>query len=1043
MARKSTKPNKIVVRVFGTAEIRVGNRTIGLGTEALFALALYLTTRAGERVSRDELLEMFWPDGTIEARRHAMRQMMYRLRKEGIEPEVEGNGCTLDPLLVDSDLRDCLHHDWPQHATLEGIVGASGRMPTFSPRVPEPFHEWHEEVRTERERQVGKASVRILQEARRRGAWAEVDQCARLILNSDPLNEEATLASAEAAVVGGLKGRALEILDQFIEEISPLNPTAARPAALMRKRIAERRAQWAQQPTAEVPLVGRSEVLALIGESIDPSSPSPGKTLLIVGPSGFGKTRLLAEASDLVALRGGRLLSVRAEPSLAAHPLSTARDLVRRLLELPGAAAVPPVAMEIARTLVRETSLETSPFGFSAARPIDDVGRCISELISAVSHETRLTLLIDDLQNLDDHSLAAVSSVILALKGDRCSVLLAGRSSVLSRIHMPPDSRWGRVIRLTPLSQEETTVLASATAAACHRRLSGEELSRIVDSSAGHPLFARELAMRRSKGASDDRLPHTLADLVARDLASQDSDSLTVLRIVALLGDAATVSRVQQAARLDRERLIASIEGLSLDGILQTSHERALRLHDSWRSAVLEGIPGPTAALLALGCAEVLEADQSSQDFTSQRRTAELLELAGEYEKAASYRVASIDSLIATGLYSPAIDSANHALLHSHKPSTSARLRLRQALGHLGSGRPHLALPESESVWRSRLLATDDLMSEHLVALGVSADCRIKTDGADLGPHDQLLSLARSDKLSSNDRARACLWGVRLAANTANLSLLHSYSEALSSIGNNHEQSPQAALARLVISCETGTLDDVGLAIEKLRLVDQKSIPLADLCLLLRCESHAFRLSHRFEEADASGRSAYELAKRHGLAYAARVAAEQMCNTHLDYGSLTGAQYWVSAMLADSSTGPQGTTTTSHEHIRDRLALSMGEPADAAERVRARLPRIRALSNSQSRCTELSLSAAILSLAGDHLEARSLIEASLEIAAPFAGRFAGDFVADSLLRASEACGLREQALGFARSHLAARTRARRLQIPKGFPALLALNGPST
>ena len=74
MPRKKVEgPVGVRVRVLGATEITVGHRRVGMGTELLFALALYLTTRAGERVPRDEVLELFWPTGAEDDRRHALR----------------------------------------------------------------------------------------------------------------------------------------------------------------------------------------------------------------------------------------------------------------------------------------------------------------------------------------------------------------------------------------------------------------------------------------------------------------------------------------------------------------------------------------------------------------------------------------------------------------------------------------------------------------------------------------------------------------------------------------------------------------------------------------------------------------------------------------------------------------------------------------------------------------------------------------------------------------------------------------------------------
>src|SRR5690349_21660009 len=122
--RKPEDPSKVRVRVLGATEITVGHRRIGMNTEQLFALALYLTTRAGEPIPREELLRLFWLEGSDEDHRHALRQQMYRLRQKGFEVDDAGELIQLDPARVESDLRAALAETWWETASEEAISQA-------------------------------------------------------------------------------------------------------------------------------------------------------------------------------------------------------------------------------------------------------------------------------------------------------------------------------------------------------------------------------------------------------------------------------------------------------------------------------------------------------------------------------------------------------------------------------------------------------------------------------------------------------------------------------------------------------------------------------------------------------------------------------------------------------------------------------------------------------------------------------------------------------------------------------------------------------
>ena len=89
----------IHVRTLGRAEVLAGERRITPDSAMLFALALFLSVSAGQRVQRSRLLDMFWPDAADDLRRHALRQLLYRLRHGGFPLYLEG-----EELLVEQEM---------------------------------------------------------------------------------------------------------------------------------------------------------------------------------------------------------------------------------------------------------------------------------------------------------------------------------------------------------------------------------------------------------------------------------------------------------------------------------------------------------------------------------------------------------------------------------------------------------------------------------------------------------------------------------------------------------------------------------------------------------------------------------------------------------------------------------------------------------------------------------------------------------------------------------------------------------------------------
>ena len=1035
MSRAESISNHVNVRILGATEITVGSRRVGFRTEALFALALYLTTRAGERVPREDVLEIFWPDGRDEARRHSMRQMMYRLRLKGVEFDEDRDTIQIDPSKVLSDLRRCLDPSWPDSANPADVEAGLNLGPVFSDRLPRPFLDWFEGVRDEVRHQSRKAAMRLIANSRSQGRWADLDRWGKAVLTSDPLNEEATLARAEAAAMSGAKSRALEILDGYIAEIGEAETPVAKPARQLRKRIAERRMSWRPVGPREVTLIGREEEMSALTQAVESALQGRSRSLLLVGPSGYGKSRLLAESREYAAIRGARCVAVRAEAVSTSHPWSMFRELARALSSQPGAAGTDPKDMETIRALLRDDNAPKA-LSLGPALSMQDIRRCLLSLALAVADEARTLLTIDDIHNCDELSLESIGTLFVGLQNSGCVCIAAGRPGTVARLSSLHSGPRVRTVQLPPLTAASCRELAEATALAHNREIPLDEMAGIVRRCGGHPLFARELALTPVREGSSSTLPDSLADLVQQSLASQPQNALEVLRAVVLLADTATAARVRQVTGQAPDAFVSVLDTLSREGLVHLDHARALTLHDCWREAVLSAIPDAACAALALQCASVLSDGSETPTAYVHLLIARLYGLAGETERQVHHLLQSVDGLIAAGLYDSAVQTIQ-SLSGLGDASSVARFRVRECLCLLGLGRPAEATHLAESVWRSRLLQTARDVSEHVLAVCVAADCHIRLDRADHGPAQELLSVARNSSLLAEDRARACLWGIRMASNTEGGDGFTEFAAIARSLRDLGLGSPHAALVELIFAAEAGTAEDIAAAHERVRQVEQSQLTIWDRCLFLRCCAHAHRISGAYGEAAATAGSAFELATLYGLDYSARLSAELLCNIHLDFGRTDQATDWYHRLQATSESAI-ASTVSAIGHTRDRLDFSLGNVAAIESRIDDRLAVIKEIGSTQGRASELALAAAVLAQSGRFRDAMPLLESALAALTRFIGRQAADFAMDACLAAARSCGIPERAVGLARQHLHERATTRGLSVAPGFQELNSL-----
>lgn len=1035
MARSHPKPDHVRVRVLDATDITVGSRRVGMSTEALFALALFVTTRAGERMTRAEVLDTFWPGGEEEARRHALRQMLYRLRQKGFRFAEEGEHLCLDTSLVDSDVRDCVSPSWPDTASAEAVEAALTLGPTFSARLPGAFLEWFEGVRTAVSHQARKAAFRWIATSRMQGRWAELEKWSRAVLRVDPLNEEATLALAEAASMLGSKTLALEILDGYLAEVSGTDASAGKPAQVLRKRIAERRASWLPSGPREVALIGRAEEMSVLTQAIEASLGGQSRSVLLVAPSGYGKSRLLAEAREYAALRGVRCVGVRADTALSLHPMALARSLARELGIQPGAAAVAPKAMRTLRQLSREEGDNEPPIMTTPVTTSEDVRSCLVELVLAIAHESKLLITIDDLHRSDSVSLEVLISLLSLVHSPRCTIISAAQTHILSQLPSDTSTRSVRRLLLSPLSDTESRNLAFATAAAHHRNIDADDLNKIARQSGGHPLFARELALSTAQGVARDTLPASLADLVARSLAAQAPLATKVLRVISLLAECATILRVQQVTGLHGDTFLEVIESLSHDGILHCDDSRILRIHDSWRDAALSSASAPAIATLALECAECLASSAETLEPGTGARIASLYRMAGEVDAALGYSLSGIDGLSSAGLFESALHAIAIEAEEVHGALAKSRLLVRRAVAELAIGHPEKALPLADGVWRSRILQSSITIAEHVLAVCVSADCHLKLDRSFWGPAAELLSIARNVDMATEDRARACLWGIRMVSNAAGVRDFSEFASIAFSLSANGPASAHSGLALLIYAAESGTAGEIENAYERIRHIEQGELSIGDRCLLLRCSAHAIRIAGDLQEASATAQLAYEFAHSHQLNYAAKLAAELLCHLYLDFGLHEDARHWFDKLTMEAGIA---STASSTDHTRDRIDFLAGRLDPLAERLPERLRTIQSFGNTHGHASELALAGAILSRSGKHDEAREFIGMALKSLEPFVGRQAADFALDTCLMVASQCDLGPEARSLALKHVAARTQQRGLKFAPGFAQLCAI-----
>ncbi|MGQ0538924.1 MAG: AAA family ATPase, partial [Gemmatimonadaceae bacterium] len=414
----------------GKCAIELDGSQLSAESEVVFGLLLYLAARAGDTVSREDAQALLWPELSRERGRHCLRQSLYRLRQLGVPLQGDNGALGISLGDVTSDFGPFVADDAPAASYRDAAIGDI--LPGYFPMFSQPFAAWVEEYRAQIGLRIRKQLVRTILDLRSKGRYREAEPLARVCLASDPFNEVATLALAEARVVlGGNRAEALAILDRYVEEVGgSRDQRLALSATVLRRRISERFVEQRYAAPPEAPFVGREDVLQLMVEKMQEAVAGRSTIVYVWGEPGIGKTRLLDELTKVALVQGVRVERYTVTPNDPERPLAMFSSLLPRLTALPGAVGISPESYEAIQRFIDPTAWERVDPPASVAEAARVFGRLrtgIAELVEVLAEERPFVLLVDDVHWSDARSIEVLSEVVERVRGRRVVFVLTSR----------------------------------------------------------------------------------------------------------------------------------------------------------------------------------------------------------------------------------------------------------------------------------------------------------------------------------------------------------------------------------------------------------------------------------------------------------------------------------------------------------------------------------------------------------------------------------------------------------------------------------------
>jgi class 3 adenylate cyclase/tetratricopeptide (TPR) repeat protein len=297
------------------------------------------------------------------------------------------------------------------------------------------------------------------------------------------------------------------------------------------------------------PFVGRTAELAVFDTAVAGVAEGHGSVVELVGEAGIGKSRLVGELISRAAANGLRRVTIECEQYESNTPYFAARLLIRAALgisqdddaEAAGEALIdrleklapdllpwaPLLGMAIDGSVPTTPEVQELAPQFWRAR----LNEAAEQLFTAIVDEPAL-LVVEDAFWMDEAS-AELLARLAAVVADRPWLVCVSRRPVAAGLHAGMGYE-ARVLDLGPLGESDAAALVSLATDTVS--IPPHFAQRLVERSAGNPLFLLELVAAAGVNADLDALPDSVEAIVSSRLDRLAPADRKLLRYASVLG---------------------------------------------------------------------------------------------------------------------------------------------------------------------------------------------------------------------------------------------------------------------------------------------------------------------------------------------------------------------------------------------------------------------------------------------------------------------------------------------------------------------------
>ncbi len=646
-AESNTDAARLAINVLGGFSVSVDSRHISDSSWKLKkakAVIKLLAIAPGNRIHRDVVLDVLWPDLEPEAALNNLHKALYVVRR-ALEPGVSGSGDFVrfqeETLSLDSAAG--LEVDCQQFDSLAKTALAKDDLASFQAALgvykaellpDDRYEEWSISKRDELAQTFQSLLVAYADMAEAHKDTDEAISALQRLIAVEPGLESAHMRLMKLFAGSGDRHRAIRQYQSLVktldtefglepqgeiealyDEIVGGRTSFSRPAAAVQSVQHNTPFTAEHQANPFVPagpaLVGREAELQQISPALDDFSAGTGSVVLLSGPAGVGKSRFAEEIAAKASTSGAQVMRGSAyefERQVPYGPFSEALDdFVLGLPEQQSRGIMDAAPIDIfpllPKTALRfdrvsqTTESHDRPFLFSA----------IESLLRSLAASAPVVMILDDLHAADEsalelfhflgrqsRSMPLLLIVTYRSEGEALNNNFARALAALNRIGV------GTRVTLDSLDEESVRSIVSTILPG---DVPDEIVSAVFTTSEGNPLYVEETVRTMLESGSISSLdekwtleselaavPETISSILIDRIERFDDQSRQLLSAAAVIGTETPYPLLRAVSGLDEDDVLDALDVLLQRHILVEAEDGYRFSHGLHRDVAYEAM---------------------------------------------------------------------------------------------------------------------------------------------------------------------------------------------------------------------------------------------------------------------------------------------------------------------------------------------------------------------------------------------------------------------------------------------------------------------